>query len=451
MLEFMLAFNVTLFLAVTLFYMSRRVFSIYHPATFYLFFHGFLFVVRPLFNYFYNFRFVYNFYEFEPSDYTKSVTLLCTDIGLICFMATSTLKGKAPIAFRRTVITAAHQKAFLAAAGICLPLALYSLISIMSAKFGDLESSMIYDKVHNKAINTTGSGYIHDANLMLIPITVFCAWIFKFRLLALAPFGVFALSRMLIGGARWTFLLSAAMLVLIYLWSKRRMLPSLKEIVIGISFLLVFSLIGVDRGASLREFFGAAPTTKSYQIRQMAPLEGMDFANQEYFEYIVHVVPDLTRSYDYFADNLILITGPIPRALWPGKPVMSPIEFFQLSDYGNPNGITMSLPGEGWKELGYLGVIIWCSLWGYIYGAIYQWFVNSDQSIFKTVLYFLILGVCVNFFRDGYLATFVSFIAFPLVMLGLWWAVFKIFSKQKKRSFSPSKRRDASASQGLAK
>ena len=151
----------------------------------------------------------------------------------------------------------------------------------------------------------------------------------------------------------------------------------------------------------------------------------MDFGNLEYFEFLVYAVPQRSGSYEYFANNLMLFTEPVPRVLWPGKPVGSPVKFFELFDYGYPIGMTRSLPGEGWTQLGWLGIVIWCGLWGLAFGKLYDRFVTTGQSTFWVMAYMTFIAMLVVVYRDGTIITVMRqglFYFFPII---LW----KVFAK----------------------
>ena len=143
----------------------------------------------------------------------------------------------------------------------------------------------------------------------------------------------------------------------------------------------------------------------------------------EFFEYLVETVPRKTGTYGYFVDNLQAFTEPVPRVLWKNKPIGAPIKMFDLFDYGRPIGVTYSLPGYGWMQLGYAGVVLWCGLWGYCLGAIYSWFVRSRQGNFHVAFYFAFLPIFIIAFRDGGLVTILRTGVFYLTPVLVWmWA-----------------------------
>ena len=145
----------------------------------------------------------------------------------------------------------------------------------------------------------------------------------------------------------------------------------------------------------------------------------MDFANLEYFEYIVHAVPQRTGTYDYFAHMLQIATEPIPRALWPDKPAGSPVQLFSLWDYGKPIGMTASLPGMGWMSLGYAGVAIQALIFALLFGYAYRALLLRRGGPVARLGYALVIGASLIGFRDGTLLTLVRLVPFyfgPLLL-----------------------------------
>ena len=86
--------------------------------------------------------------------------------------------------------------------------------------------------------------------------------------------------------------------------------------------------------------------------------------------------------------------------------------------------MTRSLPGQGWYSLGWVGVVIWCGLWGYGLGWIYRRFVEGSQSVFKTAAYMIFVPILIVAYRDGQLVTVFRQGLFYLgpVILWFWFA-----------------------------
>jgi len=226
-------------------------------------------------------------------------------------------------------------------------------------------------------------------------------------------------------GTRGPTIFALACIMSFYLYEHRR--PWLSPtVMLGIAASAgLFAAIGDDRGKAIRNMFTQDVSTV-HSSKTAAPLERMDFANMEMLEFLVQTVPDRTGSYEYFVDQLQIFTEPIPRSLWKDKPVGQPIRFFSLYDYGYPIGITRSLPGEGWMQLGLVGVILWCGLWGWALGTIHDRYVKSRQSPFQTYAYFALLALMVVCYRVGLLLSVLRFGLFAFAPALLWYGIWRL-------------------------
>jgi len=300
---------------------------------------------------------------------------------------------------------------------ICVPLGVYSLLTVVDVVTSGVTSMVMKNGYR---VNTTGSGYLTDAMLLLVPVCSLFAWYFRFRLYAFVPLVVFFLLKASTGG-RGAFVIAVVSAAYFYFYDKKMRMPGIRLLILAGFIGFVFNSVGQDRGYALRETLGMKNeyamagdgTTRAF-------FEGMDFASMEYVEYVVYVVPQRSGTYDYFLNNLQLLTEPIPRALWPGKPIGAPIQLIDYFAYGNPMGMSVTLPGAGWAELGWVGVIIWCGLWGWALGRFYRWFVTGPQDAISVSFYMVSLPVLLVGFRDGALMTVVRqgvFYILPVILM----------------------------------
>lgn len=429
MYEAALILSVVCLLGVSLYFMRMPAFSVFHPLTLYLLFHGFIFVFRPIVAYISEFQFIYKLYQFTPSYEDKLTVILASNLGMLAFAFFSLQAGHSPMRFKQDAFAVAERNRLVATAmwvlAACVPIGAYSLQLSWNRATADV-STMVIDAGTGTFINTSGNGYLAEAQLMLATACAMIGWLFRFRLLALLPLFAFVLLRAGTGG-RGPFVSAAFCLALLYLYERRQKFPSPRIIILGLGVVGLFTVIGIDRGQSIRSLFSGTETEQvDLQGDNLKWLEGMDFGNLEYFEYLVYAIPQRTGSYEYFANNLMLFTEPIPRVLWTGKPVGSPVKFFELFDYGFPIGMTRSLPGEGWTQLGWLGVIIWCGLWGLALGTLYQKFTASSQTTFVVMAYMILMSTLVVVFRDGSLVTIMRQGIFYFAPILLW----KLLAKQ---------------------
>ena len=428
MYEILLAANLLLWLALVFHYVSRPQASVFHPAGYYLFFHGLVFTFRPFLVYYRGYEAIYRGYQFMPTIEDKSTVLIAAMLGLVCFYATVMKFGNAVARFPQDRANEVERREltrpFLIAVALLVPIGLVSVLANWDTR-ANASTTMMLDAGTGRFVNTTGNGYFDDAQLLLAPLTVLCVWLYRFKWWTFLPLVAFLVLRGGTGG-RWPIMMACASIALLFLYERRRRWPEWRAVVFGIMALGMFQVIGEDRGTTIRRWFIEDRSGLDENVAALADLrflESMDFANLEFFEYLVYAVPQRTGTWGYFLNNLQLLTQPIPRAIWEGKPVGPPIQLFSLFDYGYPIGMTNSLPGEGWVQLGYLGVIVWCTLFGWLFGIAYNKFQRSQHGNPVLLTYLLFLPLSVTFFRDGFLLTIVQtavFFLFPI------WLIVKI-------------------------
>ncbi|MFM5918590.1 MAG: O-antigen polymerase [Novosphingobium sp.] len=423
-----LALSVVCFLGVLIYYVRSPAFSMFHPLTFYAAFHGFIFVFRPIVARINDFNLIYRGYQFTPSASDKLTVILASNLGFLAFAFFCLMSGNVAMRFKQDTFAVAERERLKPllfwVLVICVPLGLYSFATVWQGAVttGIGYDAMIQDAGTGVYVNTKGNGYVAEAQLMLATCGTLVAWLFRFRLLALVPLLSFVVFRAGTGG-RGPFVTALVTVGLLYLYENRRRLPSLKVAALLLAIVFAFNTVGTDRGRAIRKIIGNDVQSDVFYMTRANErwLEGMDFGNLEFFEYLVYAIPQRTHTYGYFLDNFQVVTEPIPRALWKNKPVGAPFNRIYLMDFGRPIGMTRSLPGEGWYSLGWAGVIIWCGLWGYALGLIYRRFVEGPQTTIKVAAYMIFVPIMIIAFRDGLLATVFRQGLFFLAPVGLWY------------------------------
>ena len=403
-----LGFSMLCLFGVGFYFVRSSAFSLFHPMTFYLAFHGLLFVVRPLLMYLSGNDEMYRAYEFTPSLSDKITVIVASNLGFLVFSLFCLRFGNLPMRFTQNAAIdeerARLSRLFWWVLILLGPLVLYSIYR----SFGEdsLYSGMVMDRNTGVAINTNNVGYLLDLQTMAVSLTAILAWLLRFRLLSMMPMALFVVFRAGQGG-RGPFVIALVAAGLFYLYDKRLKTPRLRVLLGAALVVSAFNMIGADRGAMLRQTIGLQQKDSVIQAQKDREffLYGMDFANMEFFEYLVYAIPQRSGTYDYFMDNLQVFTEPIPRAWWSGKPVGEPLRRIDLYRYGFPIGMTRSLPGEGWYALGWLGVAIWCGLWGACLGRIYRSFVLKPQTPMRVAFYLVFLPSLIVTFRDGTVLT----------------------------------------------
>lgn len=420
MYELALYVSLLNFAGITAWYARQRFASVFHPITLYLLFHGLVFAVRPLFAFYGHYDFLYPLYEFSPSAATKLTVIIAANMGLLAFVATAARYGDAVLRFKQGPLDLVERglmiKPFVLMLVVLAPVGIASLQSLVFKGFG----GMMRDRATGIAINTTSNGWFVDAQLVLVPCVMLSAWMFRFRWWSLLPLAMFVFGRSATG-SRGPFVVACVGVALAYLYDRRERFPTWRTALGALLLLVVFVQVGNDRGRSVRVMVGRDEAPQVITSSQF--MERMDFANLEFFEYLVNTVPAKTGTYGYFVDNLQLFTEPIPRKMWKDKPIGPPIKMYELFDYGYPIGMTQSLPGYGWAQLGFIGVIAWCALWGLALGKLYNGFAHGRQGTLAVALWLCFLPVFVVAYRDGTVLSVVRTSVFylaPVLLTGLF-------------------------------
>lgn len=456
MVELVLAANALLWLVLLGHFALRPGASVFHPAAYYLFFHGLVFVVRPLWLTAFPDDGIYAAYRFWPGTGERITVLLAAMLGLVAFYIPCLQAAGAAPRLGPDRITELERGQligpFLLVAALLVPPGVLSALDGWHDRAAD-HSTMIRDAATGHTIHTTGTGYWDEFQLVLGPLAVMAAWLFRLRWWSLLPLAGFVVLRAGTGG-RWAFVMACASVALLALHQQGRRVPRPPLLLAAAGLVLLFHSVGTDRGAAVRALFGAPPGATQTAAPAPGLLTGMDFANLEYFEYLVHTVPHRTGGYGYFLDNLQVLTEPVPRVLWPDKPVGPPLARFSLWDHGTPIGMTYSLPGNGWLQLGYAGVAAWCALFGWGYGRAYAWFQRAPPATLRTLGYLLALPISVQVFRDGVLLSLIKTHAWFLLPVVLTYAVARLtgtpLADELRRNAAAALRRRSAAAVGGA-
>lgn len=407
MYDFLLLASVVLFAASCVAFLRHPAASLFHPASFYLAFHGFIFVFRPLLARYYDYDLVYRLYGFQPSIEDKITVILSANLAMVVFVAISIwIAGERIVPVGRSEFDKIRRdlaRPALLAIAILTPLALWSQIGNWERRVNNFES-MVRDAATGNLINIQGNGWFTDSALMMAPMAVILVWLFRYRWWGWVYFAGFAVLQAGTG-TRQALVFAVVSIAIIRLIETQRRWFSWSTVLPILLAGVAFNLLVIDRGSAVRMLFSDDLGPDYVSNEDLDPLEHMDFANLEYFEYIVYAVPQRTGSYDYFAHVLQLATEPIPRALWADKPVGSPVQYFSLWDYGQPIGMTASVPGMGWMSLGYAGVAIQAAIFALIFGFLYRFLLINRLSVVARLAYALAISLSILGFRDGTLLT----------------------------------------------
>lgn len=431
--DLMLAAQVFVWLLVAGIFWTSGQASLFHPLTSYWGFHGIVFVVRPLLVYFLKLDSIWTYMNFQPTEADLVKTLMVSSVALVVFAAASLLAGRSNLKFagsRGEHVTVTEWRALVIVTVLLAPLIAYSIIRANTGGFAGEERGGIY-------VLTGDSGYTVEAQFMATPLL--CVWLVvtRFRWPGLVPLALYVGYRAYWGWMRWTLVLFFISLALAYCWQQRRKWVSVWMVLLAIPLLFLFHALGQRRGLVMAFFKGesiselvsdSAAVTANLPASERVRIkyDTQDFANFDYLTFVLATVPAKTGTYTYGSQYLQLFTEPIPRKLWPGKPLGSPVGFFNLNAYGNFYGLTASLPGDAWMSGGWLGLVITMSFFGGIWGLFHRWFWANNSRCLGAMMYLIALAMSAQQFRDGgiSIAKFLFWNLSPLILwAGVSWLI----------------------------
>ncbi len=420
MIELALIAQVVVWLLFLGLFFATRQASIFHPVTVYLAFHGLVFVLRPILVHQFDFDTNWSYMRFKPTDHYFAQTLAVSSVAMICFVCACVAAGWSHRTFACTTspgFTPRELRAFAITALLLLPAMVYSIFATRNGIEGE--------RVNGIYIMTHSTGYVNEAQHFIMPILCVGMVVTRFHwmniLLSLAYIGY----RTWFGWSRWTILLFLLMVTLTYCWYHRKRWIPFWSVGIAVPLLVLFNLLGHNRdilkstlsGERVQVLNHDPGMTQEEKIKKQ--LDTQDYANFDYLSYVVSVVPERTAAYSWGLQYLQLFTEPIPRILWRGKPVGSPVRSdVNLGAYGNFVGLTVSLAGDGWITGGWIGLIITLSTVGGLLGWAHRSFWKNIQSNKASLLYLVGIAMAPQWYRDGgiSIAKFLLFTTTPLIL-----------------------------------
>lgn len=431
MIEMALIAQTLVLVLVAVAFVSTGSASMFHPLTLYLIFHALVFVMRPILVHLADFDQVWLFIGYWPDARQFVFTLAVSSVALMGFALACAWAGKVRPDLARAPVFSFDKvdiAAFVVTAALLGPLAIYSAVQRQAgASFdGSGDVQMERDPMTGQPIYTNTTGYIAEAHSMGLPLTLGVIWVCRFHPLSFIPFAGFVAYRAYLGWGRWAIIMGILGLVLLVLYRTRTKWFRLWHLAAALPVLALFNILGNNRAALRDILAGEAGFSSLFRAtagdggRAVDALANQDLANFDFLAFILWAVPGQSGSYTWFTQYLQLFTEPIPRLLWPDKPVGAPVKWVSLHDYGNFANLTTSLPGDGWMSGGWIGMIVTMVAVGLILGKLHRWFWTVGfLNRYAVLFYCAFLPLSLQWFRDGNI-TIVKFGFFSLLPILLW-------------------------------
>ena len=341
--------------------------------------------------------------------------LACIVLGQLCLLGTywSCQKKSIPIAKAENVgsILTWLRPRVLFFGLLCLPLVIATRSSVIAQMQG------------GKTLAFQVSGYLYLFPMVLVGIAVLTISLWKFgglptffhKLLATSILiGVFQLT--FSPASRFQFIgwiiASGIILSSVYRPKKRLLILGVAA-AIGLS---LFAAAGAMRQTALSDAsFEEAAMMRAFNAEDANMLDG--------FVIVRNVFPQ-SLDYRWGMEHLEILMRPIPRSLWPGKPVGgSYMEYLGLSDAstGMTVGFSPTLFGSFYVDGGIIGIVFWSLIYGRALAGIVKYSICLQP--FAGVIVRAILCAClIPLLRGGDLAGIYAWIgmAFWPFFLLLW-------------------------------
>lgn len=447
MIEVALAANTIFFIVVFVLLAQRGYINLYSGLFIYSAFHFVAFVQRPVLVYLFDLRSEFEFMKYMPSETVWLNTMFVANLGYLSFiagyLAVLRFSPRHPT-FEMPAIGRIERNSFYAAFILLSPLIIYSFFLAFTMRqqygatvldeLGQINMTVDLGTGHHLFSDTTA--YVVMARHMALPFATVAIFVsggrwWSYFLILLCAFISLQI------GERWPLVISVLVVIISTLYLHKQRALGLKHYVIGGIVLFLFVALGQNRNLLVR-FLLTGEFDLKFDFTNSSFGNHPDFANFEFLTFVIGKVPDVSKTYSYFTQYLGLFTQPIPRVLWPEKPVGSPIVLVNLQDYGRWASRTASLVGDGWISLGYIGVAITLSGAGAIYGALYKKLCSTPLSVYYCCAYFWIYALLLQWARDGgyRIADFLFFCVSPILLAyGLRFLFLPPKARSRRRPF----------------
>jgi len=198
----------------------------------------------------------------------------------------------------------------------------------------------------------------------------------------------------------------------------------------GFAVIVFFSYAGNTRHSNLEkyDFF----TQIDLAIERLTVTEDLNMLDG--FMMVMQVYPE-HLDYHYGGEHLEILLRPIPRVLWPDKPVGGYANKLGLNDNmkGATVGISQSLYGSFYGEGGVLGIILFSIFYGWLFNYFFR-FSKRYGSEVRFLLKGLIIASSIPLLRGGDLPGIIAFVGMSYWPVFLFLYMYNRFLKEYELS-----------------
>lgn len=419
-----LIFSTFLFLGIVAFSVRQGRVSLANPFVLYLLFHFISYLWRAWRIWLWPDLAMYPWMKINPTEEEQIRALMACNLGLLAFWVGYGLQPRKIVERLRLHPVPVNRQVVLLVGGAIAVLAAYYLRGHLGGEVRMLKLRT----GHRVLVGTTH--YLTNAPQYAGSIGILWAGLFGLRPWVVAYLGAYFLSCLIRGGRRWAFVLGALAVMFVDMWRRGRHWPRASWLIAGLLVFLLFGIIGASRQAIREIVQGQKPPQTLLEYVKEAPLEAeSNFGTFENVVYVTKFVPRVSGAYSYGTQYLMLFMLPIPRVLWPQKPIRT--SSIDLQAFGNFFGLTTTVIGDLYLSLGWYAVAVGMGLIGLVLRTVHSLYLRHRQVSWVGILYSLFLALLPQFYRDGGITIF----SFMFIFIGpaaftLWLA-----SGTKERPF----------------
>jgi hypothetical protein len=189
----------------------------------------------------------------------------------------------------------------------------------------------------------------------------------------------------------------------------------LRHILLFLILLSLFDVLGGDRSAVKDLISGnksVSQITEDYQSNRGGTLPLADFEEFDSTTFVTMLVPVRT-GYNWFSQYFRIFIWPIPRQIWPNKPIYT--SNIVWMDYGNFFGQTISMIGDAYTNFGLASVVLILGLYGLGLSILFKRAqTTASPTLFATNAVFAIFAPLL--FRDGEVGAYYWIVIWILIV-----------------------------------
>jgi hypothetical protein len=226
------------------------------------------------------------------------------------------------------------------------------------------------------------------------------------------------------GYHRFMLVLPILSLITVYLINEKRKWPPVHVLLLIVPLILIFPFLkGIGRSVIDGETaFARELATVAFSMNRGSALQDSSGFLDQMAGFLT--LCDRHPSYEYGITYTRILTLPIPRKWWPGKPGMADhlIERSTPSrPYGTEGRVTTHV-GQAYVNFGTLGVIAMPFIFGALLGWFYETITRSPYHSLGVLMYIFLSSSFIQAYRDGFNSVILFGLVFNMPLIFIWLA-----------------------------